>query len=67
MGGLRFRKMMHSALAIRFISFLPNLDLWHCMQFLKRWFNTARWYRRGVVSCRRAQLPISSDAETLPV
>jgi len=34
--GLCFGKMMHSALAICFVSFLSILDLWYCIQFLKR-------------------------------
>ena len=62
-----FAKMIHSTLAIRFTSFLSILDLWHCIQFLKRWFNTTSRCRRGVVSCRRAQFSMSSDAETFPV
>jgi len=66
MTGLRFREKMHSALAVLFISFLLILNLWHCIQILKRWFKTASWCRRGAVSCRRAQLSMSSDAETLP-
>jgi len=67
MTGLCFRKKMHSALAVCFVSFLSILDLWHCIQFLKSWFNTASWCRRGAVSCRRAQLSVPSDAETFPV
>jgi len=39
-GWLCCRKMMHSALAICFISFLSILGLWHWIQFLKRCFNT---------------------------
>jgi len=34
--GLCFRTMMHSALAIFLVSFLSILDLWHCIQFLKK-------------------------------
>ena len=67
MGGLCFHKMVYSALVICFKSFLSILDLWHCIQFLKRWFDTESWCRRGAVSCRRAQLPMSSDAEPFPV
>jgi len=64
--GLCFRKKMHSALVECFVSFLSILDLWHYIQFLKRSFNTPSWCRRGVVSCRRAQLSMSSDGETYP-
>ena len=65
---LCFRKMMHSVLAICLISFLSILDLWHCIQFLKKnCFNTASMCRRDAASYRRAQLSMPSNADIFPV
>jgi len=67
MAGLCFRKMMHSTLAICFISFFIDPRPVKLHTVFRRWFNPASWCRRGAVSCWCAQLSTSSDAETFPV
>jgi len=65
--GLRFHKMMHSALAICFIVIIDPRPVTLHTVFEKNCFNTARRCRRDAVSYRRAQLSMPSDAETFPV
>jgi len=55
-GSSRFRKMMHSAVVIRFISFYKSLDLRRWVQFLESCFNTTICCWRSAVSCQRTRI-----------